>query len=289
LPKRVIDVLAATPDVVLVNSDGGRGQYTCLSHPWGDEVPLRTTIRNLQTHQNRIPFEKLPLTFQDAVKITRRIGVRWIWIDSLCIIQDDSLDWEKESSTMAAIYSNSYLTIAATSSERPSDGFRSPRSMNLLDGFYFRDVTSQMEQCKSIRGIQDFNQPTNSLPLLRRAWVFQERLLSPRVLHFAWCEMVWECRSGVICECTPGDVDKSVIEGAKRLYHQATSECESVLLPFSTWCQLSRAYFKCRITFAEDRLPALSGLARAFQEKNPTVGRYLAGIWSDNLLRGLLW
>lgn len=158
LPKRVIDVITAAPDVVLVNSNSEAGQYTCLSHPWGKEVPLMTKISTLNPHLNRISFDELPPTFQDAVKITRHIGIRWIWIDALCIIQDDSLDWERESSDVATIYSNSYLTIAATSSARPSDGcfrrievpkhslVRSPTTMNLLEGFYFREQVGPQHQ-----------------------------------------------------------------------------------------------------------------------------------------------
>ena len=113
LPKRVLDVKESMVRLVERNQSG---RYICLSHCWGQSRPLCLTKRStIQDNLQRIPWESLPKTFQHAIEVTRKLGIRFLWIDSICIIQDDKRDWEEESSKMASIYQNSYLTICATS------------------------------------------------------------------------------------------------------------------------------------------------------------------------------
>lgn len=116
LPTRVIDV--GSPDgrtePRLRKSDGEPGDYIALSHCWGGKQPLITTKENKCSMKTCIPWAKLPNTFQDAISVTRRLGLRYIWIDSLCIVQDDAEDWEREAAKMALIFEAAYLTVAAT-------------------------------------------------------------------------------------------------------------------------------------------------------------------------------
>lgn len=88
LPRRVIDVAKAAPDVVLVETDDQLGSYICLSHCWGKVNVVVTKENNLEMHKTKIPLESLSRTFSDAIEVTRKLKVRYLWIDSLCIIQE---------------------------------------------------------------------------------------------------------------------------------------------------------------------------------------------------------
>ena len=116
LPTRVLDLGSGgtNEDPALVETSGLTARYVCLSHCWGRSQCIKTTRSTYDKWKSGVPWSMLPRTYQDAIVITRRLGIHYIWIDSLCIIQDDSADWERESSQMASIYGNSFLTIAAT-------------------------------------------------------------------------------------------------------------------------------------------------------------------------------
>lgn len=97
-------------------------RYVCLSHCWGKGELFRTLKANFDKHHNDIPWDKIPKTFRDAISVTRRLGLKYLWIDSLCITQDDGDDWRREGSKMDFIYSKSFLTIAATKAAGPTEG-----------------------------------------------------------------------------------------------------------------------------------------------------------------------
>lgn len=117
-------------------TSGGRGQYVALSYCWGSNVPFTTTSANLQEHrrENGITFAQLPETLQDAVLMVRYLGLSYLWVDCLCIIQDDLVDWENEAAQMADVYSNAFLTLAAMRASHCDEGFlglRTPREPTL--------------------------------------------------------------------------------------------------------------------------------------------------------------
>ncbi|KAN0091808.1 Heterokaryon incompatibility protein (HET) domain containing protein [Hyaloscypha variabilis] len=122
LPTRVVDVGLQDDVVKLIEPEGATGRYFCLSHCWGLEQIITTTRANLQVHKREIPLNLLPQTFRDAVLLTRRLGIAYIWIDSLCIVQDDNNNWKVESGKMERIYRNAHLTIAATRSSSGAGG-----------------------------------------------------------------------------------------------------------------------------------------------------------------------
>jgi hypothetical protein len=111
LPARVLDVVSNK--VKLVETQQKSAPYLTLSHCWGNKKIITTTKATLKSRKSDIPWLSLSRTFQDAITITRELGFRYLWIDSLCIIQDDKKDWERESAKMASIYADSWLTIAA--------------------------------------------------------------------------------------------------------------------------------------------------------------------------------
>lgn len=129
LPTRVLDVGIGTKDPFLFVSEGKRGKYLALSHRWGQARNITTTRSNYRAHQGCIRAEELPQTFQDAIRVTRELGLRYLWIDSLCIIQDDAKDWNQEAALMGSIYENAYCTIAAAEAYSDDEGcfYQDPR------------------------------------------------------------------------------------------------------------------------------------------------------------------
>lgn len=169
------------------------------------------------------------------VNLVRALGCRYVWIDSLCIVQDDGEDWVEESANMSDIYNKAALNIAATLTRSAlaglfqymthEQGFRRlrksadrgdggggggadysavPSLETIKDGEVDgRAVFARISHDRShevLYGDLDFHTPME--PLLSRAWVFQEILLSRRTLHFGASEVLWECRTGCYCECT---------------------------------------------------------------------------------------
>jgi hypothetical protein len=134
LPARLVDVgdEYVGCHVNLQEMQGGRGKYVSLSHCWGQATQFTSTKASLASNKNNIDYSQLPKSFKDAITITRLLGIRYIWIDSICICQDDKDDWESESAKMASIYMNSYLNIAASAAVDSTVGCYVPRKKNYI-------------------------------------------------------------------------------------------------------------------------------------------------------------
>jgi hypothetical protein len=126
LPTRVIHIGSEHVDPVLHVSGTDQAQYVALSHCWGSSQLLTTTTATLEKRKQGIPMKSLPKTFQEAIITTRRLGLEYIWIDSLCIIQDSAEDWARESANMAAVYSGATVVIAADAAQSSADGCFGP-------------------------------------------------------------------------------------------------------------------------------------------------------------------
>jgi hypothetical protein len=150
---------------------------------------------NIEEFKRGIAYKELPSTFQHAVHITRSLGIKYLWIDSLCIIQGDPEDWAHESGLMEQVFSSAYATIAATRASGTHDGFLHPRSAR-------RAVTMTRDngQYYVCEAIDNFLQDVDHADLNNRAWVLQERALSRRTIHFTKRQTYWECGEGVRCE-----------------------------------------------------------------------------------------
>ncbi|KAF8849481.1 HET-domain-containing protein, partial [Acephala macrosclerotiorum] len=268
-PTRVLDLESSNFTVkIWVASPGSFGEYVCLSHCWGDHQPLRTLSNNLELFKENIPWISFPKTFQDAIVFARSLDFKYLWIDSLCIIQDDTGDWQKEAANMASVYKNSSLTLAATGSP------------NCDSGLFHKYPDPQIHTLT----VPD----TNDYPLLHRAWAFQERLLSTRVLHFCKTELVWECMETWTCQCGsfyPSQNLKKSIAGHKQPEVDTVVAEESTSL--GSWANIVEGYTKLDLTYESDRLPALAGLAEHIHHGHR--GRYLAGLWEDSLAKDLVW
>jgi hypothetical protein len=193
--------------VKLIEDKKKYAPYVALSHCWGRRQSCITTSETLELYKRGIPWDTIPKTFKDAMQFSLKLGVKYIWIDSLCIIQDRPSDWDIESSKMADVYQNSYLTLAATASSGDSEGCY-PEDINDANACeeHLPNDPAISRRIAVRKKLLHWNTAPQTVfqteyPLLSRAWVFQERLLSPRVLHFCNSELIWECRQGANCEC----------------------------------------------------------------------------------------
>lgn len=174
LPTRVLDVSSfRSPEKLIrvVETTGRRENYMTLSHRWQASMPLVLTKDNREESLRGIKFELLSSTFQHAIQITHALGIKHLWIDSLCIMQGDAEDWEVESAKMATVYSRSYLNLAGTHCTRTSEGLLIDR-VEFLDkrGFGFVGDSRPTISIKSslIKSKKDsrFGNPVYVRPLL---------------------------------------------------------------------------------------------------------------------------
>ncbi|KPM35255.1 hypothetical protein AK830_g11323 [Neonectria ditissima] len=288
LPARVLDLQPIQGgDVCLKVTNMDRGSYACLSHCWGGHQPLKTTKHTLAQYQRGINWTALPQTFRDAIKVARELSIRYIWIDSLCIVQDDDLDWQQQSALMAEIYRFATITIAASASSGPDEGLFTGNKGSIAsndprrEGYEVRMPT--------------LHHARSSLPLLKRGWVFQERLLSPRMLHFARGELMWECWESIHCGCTQGIRQHLILPRghphrleswihSKRAIQNL--DTKTPLEVANAWREIVNEYVALQLTYPKDTFPALSGLAKSMPA---TAGKYIAGLWENWFLDDLWW
>lgn len=200
LPTRLIDVATDSNGPIRLIQTSGKAQrrYIALSHCWGqlsDDQRFCTYESNIKQRMADIPYDQLPATFKDAVRVTRALGVRYLWIDSLCIIQKNKEDWFRESAKMEDVFSNAYCTIAASSASSSLVGFlgqRRPRDTIR--------VPASSGPVYLAEDIDDFATDVEKSILNSRGWVFQERALSRRTIYFTSKQIYWECGDGIICE-----------------------------------------------------------------------------------------
>jgi len=206
-PTRLLDVgEGVTPHIRLVKSSKLPNEtlveYAALSHCWGKEkIKPQLWGKNYARMIESISIFGLALNFQHAVAVSRSIGVRYLWIDSLCIIQDSELDWQIESTKMGSLYANAVCTISATASDSAYGGCfydKRPFMENTIcvlrkQGDMSLTVTSDASQEASLDKL--FDEHVEGAALTKRAWPFQERVLSSRVLHFCDGFVLFECNT----------------------------------------------------------------------------------------------
>ncbi|KAI7781009.1 hypothetical protein LA080_015352 [Diaporthe eres] len=316
LPTRLLDVTYAreTEELRLVlphehpEEFVSSKQYMTLSHCWGTWGPVTLpvlTVENLSERQDvGLDISSLPKTFKEALEVADWFKCRWLWIDSLCIIQDSTEDWQREAGMMYNVYKSALLNISADDSNDARWGcFRAreplavlPMRLRLAPAQEGEDGGSSPDQGHWLTpDSTGLFEAITKAPLARRAWVFQERQLSRRVLHFTSREVVWECcASGTYfaCETFPrGGAPLPVLFGGRPKYQgQGLSggggaEGKEV---YDTWDMLCQSYSEKKLSHSGDKAVALSGLAREFQALLPG-DVYVAGMWKSLLPQSLLW
>jgi Heterokaryon incompatibility protein (HET) len=275
----------------LIQSECQKGLYLTLSHCWGGSTPPATTSSTYEKHLTSIPFESFPKTFQDAITVTRTLDIPFLWIDSLCIIQDSNEDWERECQKMPEIYRNSMATIAGPAAADCKAGFLHRRPATDQDWTDIRwQVNNSMTYCDVVlESIGDdwFSPgPEADSALSKRAWVLQERLLSPRVLYFGTKRMYWECFTDQRYE----DMHYSAITGSLSwggIEKTPFDQSKDRQWWLSYWYRIVKSYTAAGLTFHTDRFPALSALVSIMQAKLGDI--YVAGLWKTDICRGLTW
>lgn len=301
LPTRLIDVHPTRNEheCRLSETTAETGQYLALSYCWGTDQSTiaTTTTANLADRFCGFNINSLPKTFQDAIHLTRKLGVKFLWIDALCIIQDNTSDWERESSTMCQVYRNAYLTLAATASSSGSGGLYAEiqKSASRSHIIPINSKGTSIEiHCRKYfkhRTLYSVNQREVD-PLSTRAWAYQERLLSRRIVHFTSQELLWECRSHQRCECQAWDSDPkkelqtSFYSPAKGAFQQMERRSKVFSkTDKDPWHTIVEGYTSRHLTVLDDRLPAFSGIASAVIKSDD----FLAGLRKHSFVRDLTW
>ncbi|KAK4169669.1 heterokaryon incompatibility protein-domain-containing protein [Cladorrhinum sp. PSN259] len=304
LPRRLIDLRKFKSEckVNLLETAGFQEtcKYTCLSYCWGTSTPYRTTTENFASNLEDIPWSDLPQTYKDAILVTSTLGIQFLWIDALCIIQGDQKDWELHASVMANIYGSATLVISALGASDVTQGFI-PKPRTVLD--IFPIVTSGLTvYCR--RPLDHFWLTTDpsklrkdieeQIPVWSRGWCLQEEVLASRLLSFHGDEFFFQCRLGIYhCECNfrpQGCHEEDEMWGTTPM---KIGQTLSLIIHERNvanyyWIALVNAYNNRKLTELSDKLPAISGMARVMQKQDRVD--YLAGHWKDNLFfQSLCW
>ncbi|KAM0801613.1 heterokaryon incompatibility protein-domain-containing protein [Usnea florida] len=273
--------------IVMTDKDPRAGDYMTLSHCWGAAQFITLRKDNLAELGQGIQLERLPKTFQDAVAVAQWFEIRYLWIDSLCILQDSKEDWVKESATMRSVYSHSIMNISATGAVDPSIGCFLDRQSDNIRPFSALVSDSEFEHICWDDNFWRVN--ISEASLSKRAWAFQERLLSPRILHFGAIQMAWECMESASCETFPEGIPKpieqtpSVISVVTK--RQLFDRTRGVVGPL--WKELISYYTNCALTVPSDIYMAFAGVVEEIQSL--TADEYFAGFWRKGLELQLPW
>lgn len=285
LPHRILKINSVRPLRVQVVEDcPDRRGYACLSHRWGPHTKINSLKKaNLHIYKAGIPVENIDPLMRDAMEATFRLGYCFIWIDCYCIIQDDRKDWENEAANMGSIYEQAVFTISAVSSTSNSGRGMFSSLSHELKPIEVAKVNGQQvyvrKQIEHPCGLEGFLQAKeySENELLTRGWVFQERMLSKRFIHFTSEEIFWECCEATWCEC---EFRSAAWELQRSRVKRTVGD--------SSWEDIANAYDKKALTLKKDKLPALGGVARRYGELKGDW-TYLAGLWKEQLPYCLVW
>lgn len=276
LPTRLISIAGESPRLVLSAECPGRPQYATLSHSWGSRDVIKLLSEDLDSYMEALPIERLPATFSHAIEITRKLGLDYLWIDSLCIIQNNESDWQRESALMSSVYGGSAVTIAASSARDSTHGcFLKPPHFS--GGLRARITDGGRKRVQDFRSQEVYNLSTFDTHLGTRAWALQEKMLPPRTIHFGDRGAFWECRTNIASEYLPDGFPNMLVSPLVR--RKGNFEW--------LWNQIVQLYSAANLTFAKDKLPALSGVAKLGHSE--TGDQYLAGLWRSQVEEQLCW
>jgi Heterokaryon incompatibility protein (HET) len=300
MPARLIDVHALR---LVVTAELEKDvEYLTLSHCWGTRRPAQTLTHNYEQLKLGIPLDMInSVTYQEAFIITRRLGFQYIWIDSLCILQDDAQDWQIEAAHMSEVYGHSLLNLIAAHAKDDREGCFADRNiLTVRPGKIknpFNPLSDDAFLVYPVRLERIYEEQVRASPVYKRAWILQERLLSARTLYFGREQLVWACGELEACEAFPNGADYI----SSRPHSQSFVDKQAVQLLLSnavapmanrsqrlseSWARVIKMYTSAHMTYERDKLVALQGIAARAQEH--IGGRYLAGLW-DNNERNLLW
>ncbi|KAL1384532.1 heterokaryon incompatibility protein-domain-containing protein [Phyllosticta capitalensis] len=271
-------------------------EYATLSYCWGEgPFEYQTTKSNVRSRSvmGNFSMRELPQTIQDAITVARNLGLIHLWVDAICIIQNDEEDMKRELPTMGEIYGNSSCTIAATAAESATDGFlgstRTKHGPKIMISTLNKEgrrvyVAERVEQ----DAINVFEKDVDESRLNSRGWVMQERVLSRRTIHFGKRHVYFECEAGIrfedssLLKCNPGGPKYFELAFPKSLERYGYSHTLAFLEPFI------ERFTGCGLSKATDRKYAMAGLLKHLSNIK-YLGRQRFGIFDLYLHRNLLW
>jgi hypothetical protein len=294
-PTRLLDLQNVEAcgyiNLVLPDSSWADKPYATLSHCWGGSIPLKLTTATFASFRAGLAVEQLPKTFIEAIKVAMFLGIYYIWIDALTIIQDSSDDWEKEASLMGDVYQHAFINIGATASTNSHGGLFFERDPVLVNPpIHTLDRTDYV-----IIDNTQWSASVEDSPLFHRGWVVQERLLCSKIIHFCKDQLFWECRTAAYCETRPDESEstaplfKTDDELAATVIGGETTSIQQERSGrlYRQWYKVVENYSSSKLTFANDKLIAISGMAKMFQQQ--LGDDYVAGMWKTNLIHQLTW
>lgn len=289
LPGRLIEIDATSGRARLVNvaSLHSLPEFVALSYCWGLTGNLQTLKAPLSRMKESIPTDALPLTIKQTFEIVEALGFRYLWVDALCIVQDDDVDWRREARKMGAIYSNASLVIAAMASKSTEEGLHTRAHDSSPSDDMFHTV---MRACRTMPRKQWEEFIQKELPLLCRGWGFQERLLARRIVHFTPAELVWECKGNISCQC--GKMTNFMGSGRTMNNMNAafwlTVDHPSQERVRPMWRECVKTFSRRSLTVPSDRAFAITGVAELLRGSS-CADLYISGLWKDALPYDLLW
>lgn len=317
-PRRLIDVgnESRNPRLVEASLDLQHVKWLALSYCWGGEPSMKLTDETMDKLKSGISLEELDPTIQDAIYVTRALGIPYIWIDALCILQNGK-EWSEEASTMNEIYGGSTVTLVIASSKSVKEGFLKVRKLNYIPVAYSTDQTQNRTAKLFLSPEWDDSEHEDNEPWSKRGWTMQEGLLPSRLLHYTASQLVWKCCEEQVSE--RGVTERVEDEIAKVLSYSDRSDIAfgsgflgklpmflrfkrfEHYLPanpdyplelqsevYSLWYDLIEKYTRREFKDISDRLIAISGLARIYGNLIRNV-TFVAGLWKEDIIRGLLW
>ncbi|CCM01430.1 uncharacterized protein FIBRA_03482 [Fibroporia radiculosa] len=298
-PTRVLDCQNPSAPKLKVNVGGIEDCYVALSYVWGEDQPQRTVKANVEKYISRgLDMDVTPQTIKDAIRVTCELHVRYLWIDTYCIIQDSPEDKAREIGNMRRIYQNAYFTIIAAKTPKVSLGFLQdcpPPFPTYRVPFYCPDgaLGTMTLAPRAMYNLYDANQE----PINTRGWCFQEYILAPRAFIYASHTIQYLCQRGLIDVGNDSFPDR--MAGMDRLpprffnrdndtYHDPNILTPAQLRELTKlWHRILQFYTPRGLSAPEDKLNAISGVADEFHRV--LNSRYIAGMWEHHLLGDLLW
>jgi len=265
-----------------------KDRYIALSYVWGvEQQPIELRQHTEETMLAGVFEEDIPRTILDAIHLTRKLNVRYLWVDSWCIVQDDKSMKAREIARMSNIFGSSFLTIQAASAESVNGGFLKVRAPRDLPEHKLR-YSQSSEEYILLR--PETNWVTHSDPTGSRAWCYEESVLPRRLLIFGQDQLSYRCSKADQFE-TGRQIKKRHMNGPGifELQHPTPAmDGDRSGMMLKLWYNILSAHYTSRLlTKPHDRLPAINAIARVMQ--TVIAGRYLAGLWENDLLFGLLW
>jgi hypothetical protein len=289
IPKHLIDLSSpGHPRIVAHATLPQTARYVALSYVWGKNQTYTLTTGTYEEKCTSLDLDRLPRTILETIQVTERLGLLYVWVDALCIVQNSKQDMEEEISNMGLIYSKSEVTIIAANSSSATEGFlKTPEAPSyFIKPFEIPFATKDdSTECATL-GYRSYYKPLKD-PINCRAWTLQERLLSTRSLLYSYDGLKWVCKSGEHNTTSPPEAPPMFPRIISPLSTWIPTNSEFLENLRQMWLEIRSEYTERQLTYGKDKLPAISAIA--FEIYRASGWTYLAGLWQEHLFLDIQW